>query len=134
MYCVGFYSVPKLIVIIFNLVYPVFIVGCDCKGCVLERESVKTQASEARRLLASVSRLSFPQSEACALHIIGMRRVCTNGDNCVSRVSREQGLPARHPRDILFCQSVLSDTHFLYPHYIYPYYPQMCVRASERKP
>ena len=67
--------------------YPVFIVGCDCKGCVLDRESVKTQASEARRLLASVSRLSFPRSEACALHMTGMRRVSTDGDSCVSRVS-----------------------------------------------
>ena len=28
----------NLIVIIFNLLYPVFIVGFDCKGCVLERE------------------------------------------------------------------------------------------------
>ena len=46
---------PKLIVIIFNLVYPVFIVGFNCKGCVLERESVKTQASEDRRLLVGVS-------------------------------------------------------------------------------
>ena len=45
LYFVGFYSVPNLIVIIFNLVYPIFIVGCDCKGCVLERESVKTQVS-----------------------------------------------------------------------------------------
>ena len=49
----------KLIIIIFNLLYPVFIVGFDYKGCVLERENVKTQASEARRLLAGVSRLSF---------------------------------------------------------------------------
>ena len=72
MYFVGFYSVPNLIVIIFNLLYPVFIVGFDCKGCVLERESVKTQAIEARRILASISRLSFPRSEACALHMIGM--------------------------------------------------------------
>ena len=64
---------PNLIVILFNLVYPVFIVGCDCKGCVLERESVKTQASEAKRILAGVSRLSFPRSEACALHMIGIR-------------------------------------------------------------
>ena len=46
---------PNLIVIIFNLVYPVYIVGCDCKGCVTEKESVKTQASKARRLLAGVS-------------------------------------------------------------------------------
>ena len=88
MYFVGFYSVPNLIVSLFNLVYPVFIVGCDCKGCVLEKESVKTQASEARRLLTGVSRLSFPRSEACALHMTGMQKVCTNGDSYVSRVSR----------------------------------------------
>ena len=72
MYFVGFYSVPNLIVILFNLVYPIFVVGCDCKGCVLERDSVKTQASEARRLLAGVLGLSFPQSEACVLHMTGM--------------------------------------------------------------
>ena len=46
MYLVGFYSVPNLIVILFNLLYPVFILGFDCKGCVIERESVKTQAIE----------------------------------------------------------------------------------------
>ena len=80
---------PNLTVIIFNLVYRVFIVGFDCKGCMLERESVKTQESEDKRLLAGVSRLSFPRSEACALHMIGMRRVRPDGDSCVSRVSRE---------------------------------------------
>ena len=37
---------PNLIVILFNLLYPVFIVGFDCKGCVIERENVKTQAIE----------------------------------------------------------------------------------------
>ena len=46
MYFVGFYSVPYLIVIIFNLLYPVFIVGFNCKGCVIEKECVKTQAIE----------------------------------------------------------------------------------------
>ena len=85
MYFVGFYI--QSFVIIFNLLYPIFILGFDCKGCVVERESVKTQTSEARRLLMGVSRLSFPRSEACALHMTGMRRVCTNGDSCVSRVS-----------------------------------------------
>ena len=60
MYFVGFYSMPNLIVIIFILLYPVFIVGFDCKGCVLERESVKTQAIEARRVLVGISQLSFP--------------------------------------------------------------------------
>ena len=43
---VDFYSVPNLIVILFNLMYPVFVVGYDCKGCVIERVCVKTQAIE----------------------------------------------------------------------------------------
>ena len=43
---VGLYSVPNLIVMLFNLLYPVFIVGFHCKGCVLERESMKTQATK----------------------------------------------------------------------------------------
>ena len=55
MYFVGFYSVPNLIVILFNLLYLVFIVRFVCKGCVIERESVKTQAIEARRFLAGSS-------------------------------------------------------------------------------
>ena len=40
MVLVGFYSVPNLIGILFNLVYLVFIVGFDCKGYVIEREKV----------------------------------------------------------------------------------------------
>ena len=134
MYVAGFYSMPNLIVIIFNLLYPVFIVGFDCKGCVLERECVKTQAIEARRILAGISWLSFPWSEACALHMTGMRKVSTDGNSRVSLVSPRQGLPTRHPRDILFYQIVLSNTHFLYPHYIYSHYPQMLRSIFDRKP
>ena len=89
MYSVGFYSMPNLIVSLFNLLYPVFIIRFGSKGCVIERESVKTQAIETRRFLAGSSRLIIPQSEACALHMTGMRRVSTDGDSCVSRVSRE---------------------------------------------
>ena len=85
---VGFYFVPNLIVILFNLLYLVFVVGFDCKGCVLERESVKTQAIEARRVFSGSLRLSIPRSEACVLHMTGMRRVSTDGDSCVLRVSR----------------------------------------------
>ena len=79
---------PNLIVISFNLLYPVFTVGFNCKGCVIERESVKSQASEDKRIFAGSSRLSIPRNDACALHMTGMRRVRTNGDNYVSRVSR----------------------------------------------
>ena len=43
---VGFNFMPNLIVILFNLLYPIFIVGFDCKGCVIKRECVKTQAIE----------------------------------------------------------------------------------------
>ena len=88
MYFIGFYSVPNLIVILFNLLYPVFVVGIYCKGCVIVRESVKTQAIEARKVFVVISRLSIPRKDACALHITGMRRVYIAGDNCVSRVSR----------------------------------------------
>ena len=84
MYFVGFYSVPNLIVILFNLMYPVFVVGIYCKRCVIVRESVKTQAIEVRRVLAGISRLSIPRKKACALHMTCMRRVSIDGDRCVS--------------------------------------------------
>ena len=88
MYFVSFYSVPNLIVILFNLMYLVFVVGIYCKGCVIVRESVKTQAIEAMRVFASILRLSILRKEACALHMTEMRRVNTDEDNCVLRVAR----------------------------------------------
>ena len=69
--------------------YPVFLVGIYCKGCVIVRESVKPQAFEARRVFAGISQLSIPRKDACALHMTGMRRVSTDGDSYVSRISRE---------------------------------------------
>ena len=87
MYFVGFNSVTNLIVILFNLLYHVFIVRLYCKGYVIEREYVKTQVNEDKRVFAGSLRLSIPQKDAYALHMIRMRRVRTNGDSCVSRVS-----------------------------------------------
>ena len=84
---------PNLIVILFNLLYPIFIVGFNCKDCVRERErerdreSMKTQTIEDRRVFAGSLRLSIPQNDACTLYMSGMRRVRTDGDSCVSRVS-----------------------------------------------
>ena len=43
---VGFNFVPNLIVISFNHLYPVIIMGFTCKGCVIQKENVKTQAIE----------------------------------------------------------------------------------------
>ena len=62
--------------------------GFNCKGCVIERESVKTQAIEDRRVFAGSSRLSIPRNDVCAMHMTGMRRVRIDGDSCVSRVAR----------------------------------------------
>ena len=84
MYFVGFYFMPNLIAILFNFMYPVFVGEIYCKGCVIVRESVKTQAIEAKRVFTGISRLSTPQKEACALHMTGMRIVNTDEDNCVS--------------------------------------------------
>ena len=78
----------NLIVISFNLLYLVFIVGFNCKGCVIEREYVKTKAIEDKRIFAGSLRLSIQRNDACALHMIGMRRIRTDEDICVSRVSR----------------------------------------------
>ena len=75
MYFVDFYSVPNLIVIMFNLMYPILFVGFHCKGFVRDRESVKTQGMKTKVAFAGSSQLSFPRSEACALHMTGMRRV-----------------------------------------------------------
>ena len=85
---VGFYSMSNLIVILFNLMYPVFVVGIYCKSCMIVRENVKTQAIEVRRVFAGISRLSIPRKDACALHMTRMRRVSIDGDSCVSQVFR----------------------------------------------
>ena len=85
---VGFNSIPNLIVILFNILYHVFIVGFNCKSCIIKREYMKTQAIEDIRVLTGSTRLSIPRNHACALHMTRMRRVRTDGDSCVSRVSR----------------------------------------------
>ena len=56
---------------------------------VCEKECEDSRQSEEQEVFVGSSREVFPQSEACALHIIGMRRVMTDGDNWFSRVFRE---------------------------------------------
>ena len=53
------------------------------------RESVKTQGKvKSKEVYMGSSQEAFPRSEACAQHIIGMRRVMTDGDSWFLRVSR----------------------------------------------
>ena len=65
------------------------IVGFNCKGCMINKEYVKTQAIEDKRVFAGSSRLSIPRNDACVLHVTRMRRVRTDGDSCVLRVAHE---------------------------------------------
>ena len=75
----------NLIVIMFNLLYPVFYVGFICTDCVCERECEDSwQSAEQRRFCGE----AFPRSEAYDQYMTGMRRVKTDGDNWFSRVSR----------------------------------------------
>ena len=67
---VGFYSMPNLIVIIFNLLYPVCIVGFHCKGCVIERVVWRLKHLKTEEGFASISWLSIPRNISCALHVL----------------------------------------------------------------
>ena len=76
---------------------------------------------EARRVLVGILRLSFSRSEACALHMTGMRKVSTGWRQlCLTSISWVR--PSRKT----------PVRHFVLP--IYPHYPQMLSSASERKP
>ena len=109
MYFVGFYSVSNLIVSIFNLLYSVFIVGFDCKGCVLERECVKTQAIEAK-------------SEACALHMTRMQRVSTGWKQlCLTSISW-----VRPSRETFCFVSLCYLIHTFCTHTIYTHITHKC--------
>ena len=48
---------------------------------VCERECEDSRQSEEQEVFAGSSLEVFPQSEACALHMTGMRRVMTDGDS-----------------------------------------------------
>ena len=91
---------PNLIVIIFNLVYPIFIVGCDCKGCVLERrvceDSSKWSQKTSRECLATTLPVKWSM---CLAHdwnaksLYRWRQLCLMSISWV-RPSRE--IPTRH--------------------------------------
>ena len=46
-----------------------------------ERECEDLRQSEEQEVFAGSSREAFPRSEACALHMIGIRRVMTDDDS-----------------------------------------------------
>ena len=112
---------PNLIVIIFNLLYAVYIVGFHCKGYVIERVVWRLKHLGIEEGFAGILRLSIPRSISCALYVLE----CEESGQMETTMSREYLAGKAFSRDILFCQPVQSDTHFLCLHYLYPYYPQM---------
>ena len=55
---------------------------------VCEKEYEDSRQSEEQEVFTGILQEVFLQSEACAQHMTGMRRVMTNGDSWFSRVSR----------------------------------------------
>ena len=132
LYYVGFYSMPNLIVILFNLLYPVFVVGIYCKGCVIVRESMKTQAIEEWSVFAGSLRLSIPRSNSCALHMLK----CEESSQMETAVSREYLAGKAFPRDTCetFCfanLSILIQTFCAYT--IYTHITHKCSRELLRE-
>ena len=99
---VGFYSVLNLIVIIFNLLYPIFIVGFHCKGCVIERVVWRLKHLKTEEDFTGISRLSILRSISCALHVLE----CKESGQMETAVSREYIAGKAFLRGILFCQPV----------------------------
>ena len=61
---------PNLIIIIFNLLYPVFIVGFHYKGCVIERVVWRLKHLKTEEGFTGISRLSILRSISCVLHVL----------------------------------------------------------------
>ena len=91
---------PNLIVILFNLMYPVFHVRFICKGYERERVCEDSRQLKIKAIFVGSSQVGFPRSEACALHITGMRRVRTGWRQLVftsvSQVRPSHEIPAKH--------------------------------------
>ena len=104
---VGFYSEQNLIVIIFNLLYPVFIVGFHCKSCVIERVVWRLKHLKTEEGFAGISRLSIPRSISCALHMLE----CEESSQMETVVSRKYLASKAFPQDTheAFCSASLSN-------------------------
>ena len=131
---VGLYSVPNLIVIIFNLLYPVCIVGFHCKGYVIERVVWRLKHLKTEEDFAGILRLSIPRSISCVVHVLE----CEESGQMETAVSREYFTGKAFLRDTreTFCSANLSSLkHTFYAYTIYTHITHKNVRrVFERKP
>ena len=122
---VGLYSMPNLIVIIFNLVYLVFIVGFHCKGCVIERVVWRLKHLKTGEGFASILRLSIPRSISCAMHMLE----CEESGQMETTVSCKYLAGKAFPRDTrkAFCSASLSSLiHTFSAYTIYTHITHKC--------
>ena len=122
---VGLYFVPDLIVILFNLLYPIFIVGFLYKGCVMERMVWRLKHLKTEEGFAGISRLSIPWSISCALHMLEWEE----SDQMETAVSREYLAGKAFLRDTheAFCSASLSSLiHNFCAYTIYTHITHKC--------
>ena len=129
---VGLYFVPNLIVIVFNLLYPVFIMGFHCKGCVIERVVWRLKHLMIEEGFAGISWLSIPRSISCALHMLQ----CKESSQMETVVSREYLAGKAFPRDTheAFCSTILSSLiHTFCAYTIYTHITHKCEESFWEK-
>ena len=121
--CVGFNFVLNLIVILFNLLYPIFYVGFHCKDCVWERVwRLKTHWRS--NVFSRVAR-EKPSREV--KHVLSTWLECEESWQMVTAGFREFLTGKAFPRDTgkTFCFANLSylihqvSTHTIYTHIIH---------------
>ena len=129
---VGFYSVPNLIVIIFNLLYPVCIVGFHCKGCVIERVVWRLKHLKTEEDFAGISRLSISRSISCALHMLE----CEESGQMERAVSREYLASKAFPwdtREAFYSANLSSLKHTFCAYTIYTHITHKCKESFWEK-
>ena len=131
MFFVSFYSMPNLIVIMFNLMYPVFYVRFICKGCVRERACEDLRQLKTKVIFAGSSRVSFLRSDACTLHMTRMQRVRIETVGFCECLTGKAFL--RDTRET-FCFAKLSFLiHIFCTYTIYTHITHRCWRVLQRE-
>ena len=126
---------PNLIVILFNLMYPVFYVRFHCMGCVWERVWRLKTTLKIKGVFAGSSREDFPQSEAmCLAHDWNAKshdRWWQLVFASILRVRPSREIPPKHSI-LLFCH--IWYTMFLPTLYLPTYWWGWWGCFSKRKP
>ena len=129
---VGFYSMSNLIVIIFNLLYPICIVGFHCMGCVIERVVWRLKHLKTEEDFIGILRLNIPWSISCVLHVLE----CEESGQMETVVSHEYLAGKAFPRDTreTFCSASLSSLkHTFCAYTIYTHITHKCEESFWEK-